>query len=117
MPFIKEDGLENVIVIWDRCFIRVVVHAKLVLVVGTVEGHFDLLHIFRVGVRVVHRSVTRRLSILSFLLVLGEGYLVLLLLVLGLGAELGIETCLVIFLEILGVGVGDGDVVEEPSAT
>ena len=115
--FVEEDGLEDVVFVGDRGFVRVLVHAELMLIVGAVERHLDLVHVFGVGMCVVHRSVPRRLSVLSFLFVLREGDLFFLLLVFGLRAEFRVEACLVILFKVLGVGVGDGDVVKEASAT
>lgn len=115
--FVEEDGLENVIVVGDGCFVCVVVHAELVLVVCTIEGHFDLCHVLGVRMCVVHGSVPRGFSALTFPLVLGEGDLIFLVLTLGFSAELGVEACLEIFFKVLGVGVGDGDVVEEVGTT
>ena len=89
--------------------------AELVLVVGAIEGHLDLLRVLLVAVGVVHGPVARGFAVgLAVLdLVLGEGDLVFLLLVLGLGAQGVREGGLVVVGEVGGVGVGDGDVVEE----
>ena len=111
--FVEEDGLEDVVLVVDGGFVGAVVLPELVLVVGAVEGHFDLLHVFRVGVRVVHGSVTRGFAVLTGLLVFGEGDLVFLLFVLGAGAEVGVEAGFVVGFEVFAVGVGDGDIVEE----
>ena len=86
VAIVEEDGLEDVVVVGDGGFIGVMIHPELVLVVCAVEGHFDLLHVFGVGVRVVHWSETWWFSIWTFAFVLGEGDLVFLLFVLGFGA-------------------------------
>ena len=114
---VEEDGLEDVIVVGDGGFVCVVIHAELVLVVCAVEGHFDFVHVFGVGVRVVHGSVAWWFAIWTFAFVFGEGDLVFLLFVFGFGAEVGVEVGFVVLLEVLGVGVGDGDVVEEFGAS
>ena len=114
---VEEDGLEDVIVIGDGGFIGIVIHAELVLVVCAVEGHFDFVHVFGVGVRVVHGSVAWGFAVWAFAFVLGEGNLVFLLFVFWFGAEVGVEVGFVILLEVLGVGVGNGDVVEEFGAS
>lgn len=115
--FVEEDGLEDVLVVGYGRFVCVMVHAELMLVVGAVERHLYFLHVFWVGVGVVHWSVTTWLAILTLLFVFGEGNLLLLLLVLWFGAEFGVEVGLVVFREVFAVGVGDGDVVEEMGAT
>ena len=48
MGFVEEDGLEDVVVVGDGGFVGVVIQAELVLVVGAVECHFNLLHVFGV---------------------------------------------------------------------
>ena len=58
VAFVKEDGLEDVVVVGDGWFVSVVIHPELVLVVCAVEGHLNLLHVFWVGMRVVHGSIT-----------------------------------------------------------
>ena len=117
VAFVEEDGLEDVVVVGDGGFVGVVIHPELVLVVCAVEGHFDFLHVFGVGVRVVHGSETGWFAIWAFAFVFGEGDLFFLLFVLGFGAEVGVEMGFVVLLEVLGVGVGDGDVVEEFGAS
>lgn len=114
--FVEEDGLEDVLVIGDRSFIGVVVHAKLMLIICAVKGHFDLLHVLWVGVGVIHGSVTWWFTILTFLFILSECDLSFLFFILGFGAEFRVETGFVVFLEVFAVGVGDGDVVEEVGA-
>ena len=86
VAIVEEDGLEDVVVVGDGGFVGVVIHTELVLVICAVESHFDLLHIFGIGVRVVHGSETGWFSIWTFAFVLGEGDLVFLLFVLGFGA-------------------------------
>jgi len=115
--FVEEDGLEDMLVVFDGCFVCAVVLSKLVLVVSAVESHFDLVHIFGVGMRVIHWSIAAGFAILPFLFILGERDLLFLLFVLWFGAEIGVKAGLVVFLEIFTVGVGDGDVVEEAGAT
>lgn len=83
------------------------------LVVCAVEGHFDLVHVFRVGMGVVHGAVAGGFVVRPGLLVLGEGDGVGLLFGFGRGAELVAEAGFVVLLEVVAVGVGDGDVVEE----
>ena len=48
VSFIEEDGLEDVLLVGHGRFVRVMVHAELVLVVSAVKGHFYLCHIFGV---------------------------------------------------------------------
>jgi len=115
--FVEEDGLEDMLVVFDGCFVCAVVLSKLVLVVCAVEGHFDLPHVFGIRVRVVHWSVSAGFAILAFLFVFGKGDLLFLLFILWLGAEVRAEAGLVVFLEIFAVRVGDSDVVEEAGAT
>ena len=114
---VKEDGLEDVVVVGDGGFSGIVIHAELVLVVCAVEGHFNLLHVFGVRMSVVHRSVTWRFPVWTLAFILGEGDLLFLLFVLGFSAQLGVKMGFVVLLEVLGVGVGDGDVVEEFGAS
>lgn len=111
--FVEEDGLEDVLVVGDGGFVGGMVHPELMLVVGTVEGHFDLLHVFGVGVRVVHWSVAGGFAVLAFLLVFGEGDLFFLLLVFGFGAEVGVEVGFIVVGKVFAIRVGDGYVVEE----
>lgn len=111
--FVEENGLEDVLIVFNGGFVCAVVLTELVLVIGAIKRHFDLLHVFGVGVRVIHWSVAAGFAVLAFLLVFGESDLLFLLFVLWLGAELGVEAGFVVFLEVLAVGVGDGDVVEE----
>ena len=113
MSFVEEDGLEDVLIVRDGSFVGGVVHAELMLVVCAVEGHFDFLHVFGVGVGVVHGSVAAGFAVLAFFFVFGKGDLLFLLLVLGFGAEVGVEVGFVILGKVFAVGVGDGDVVEE----
>lgn len=117
MGFVEEDGLKDMLVVFDGCFVCAVVLSELVLVVCAVESHFDLLHIFGVGMRVIHWSVAAGFTTFAFLFILGEGDLLFLLFVLWFGAEVRAEARLVVFLEIFAVGVGDGDVVKEAGAT
>ena len=83
---VEEDGLENVVVVGDGGLIGVVIHPELVLVICAVKGHFDFLHVFGVGVRVVHRSETGWFSTWAFAFVLGKSDLFFLLFVLWFGA-------------------------------
>ena len=89
--------------------------SELVLVVCAIESHLDFLRVFLVAVGVVHGSVPGGFAVgfavLDF--VFGECDLVFLLLVLGLGAEGVGEGGLVIGGEVVRIGVGNGDVVEE----
>ena len=110
---VEEDGLKDVILVGDGGFGGIVVEAELVLVVCAVEGHFDFGHVFGVGVRVVHGSEAWGFAVGAFALVFGEGDLVFLLFVLWFGAQVGVEVGFVVLLEVVGVGVGDCDVVEE----
>ena len=114
---IEEDRLEDVVVVGDGGFGGIVVHAELVLVVCAVEGHFNFGHVFGVGVCVVHGSVAWWFAVWAFAFVFGEGNLVFLLFVFGFGAQVGAELGFVVLLEVFGVGVGDGDVVKEFSAS
>ena len=98
---VEEDGLEDVVVVRDGGFIGIVIHPELVLVVCAVKGHFDFVHVFGVGMRVVHWSVTRWFAIWAFAFVLGEGDLVFLLFVLWFGAEFRVEVGFVVLLEVL----------------
>ena len=117
LAFVEEDRLEDVLLVRDGSFVGGMVHAELMLVVGAVKGHFDLLHVFRVRVRVVHGSVSARLTVLAFFFVFGKGDLLFLLLVLRLGAEVGVEVRFVILRKVFAVRVGDGDVVVEVGST
>ena len=108
---VEEDRLEDVIFVRHGRFGSIVVLTELVLVVGAVEGHFDLLHVFGVGVRVVHWAEACGLAVDAGLFVFGEGDLVLLLLVLGFGAQLGIEVGFVVRIEVVRVRVCDCDIV------
>lgn len=65
---------------------------------------------------VVHWSVSARLATWTLLFVLSKCNLLLLLLVLCLSTEFGIEVGFVVFGKVLAVGVCDGYVVEEASA-
>ena len=85
VAFVKEDGLEDVVVVGDGGFVGVVIHPELVLVVCAVEGHFNFLHVFGVGMRVVHGSETGWVAVRTFAFVLGKGDLFFLLFVLGFG--------------------------------
>lgn len=114
---VEEDGLEDVILVGDRGFGGIVVHAELVLVVCAVEGHFDFRHVFGVRVRVVHGSVAWGFAVWALALVFGKGDLVFLLFVLWFGAEVGVELGFVVLLKVFRVGVGDGDIVKEFGAS
>lgn len=117
MRFVQEDGLEDVVFVRHGRFVgggrggRVL--TELVLVVGAIEGHLDLPHVFFVAVGVVHRSVSARFVLRSWFLVLGECDLLFLLFGLGLGAEFIAVYGLKVLLEVGAVGMGDGDVVKE----
>ena len=117
VAIVKEDGLEDVVVVGDWRFVGVVIHTELVLVVCAVKGHLDLVHVFWVGMRVVHRSVTWRFPIRTLSFILGEGDLLFLLFILRFGAQLGVEMGFVVLLEVFRVGMCDGDVVEELGAS
>lgn len=120
---VEEDRLEDVVLVRLRRFVArcarfapvAGILAELVLVIGAIEGHLDLLRVLLVAVRVVHGPIAGGFAVgLAVLdLVLGEGDLVFLLLVLGLGTEGVGEGGLVVGGEVGGIGVGDGDVVEE----
>ena len=65
---------------------------------------------------VIHRAESGRLVVRSALLIFRELDLILLVLALGLRAQLRIEHGLKILLEVFRVGMRDGDVVIESSA-
>ncbi len=113
---VEEDGLEDVLVVRLGGHGGVVVLPELVLVVCAVEGHFDLLHVRRVRVRVVHGAVAAGLAVLPLSFVFGKGDLRFLRCVLRWGAEGGLEGGFVVAGEVLAVAVGDGDVVVEVGA-
>lgn len=113
---VQKDGLEDMVLVGYGRFVGVVVQPELVLVICAVERHFDFLHVLGVRMRVVHGSVPARLTVLALLLVLGEGDLLLLLLVFGRGAEGGVEMSFVVLGKVLRIRVRDCDVVEEAGA-
>lgn len=83
---VEEDGLEDVVFVGDGGFTGsggaavCGILAELVLVVCAVEGHFDLVHVFRVGMGVVHGAEACGFVVRTRLFVLGEGDCVFLLL-------------------------------------
>ena len=113
---VQENGLEHVLPVRYRRLIGVMVHPELMLIISAVERHFDLHWVFGVGMRVVHWSEARGLAAGTGYLVLGETDLVLLILRLGLCAEVAGEMSGVVFGKVGGVRMGDGDVVEEAGA-
>lgn len=114
---VQENRLEDVVFVWHGGRGGVVVHAELVLVVGAVKGHFNLLRVFGVRVRVVHRAVAPGFAVRATGFVLGESDLVFFILGFGRRAELWVELGFVVALEVFTVRVGDGDVVVEPGPT
>ncbi len=99
-----------------RCFIHIMIHPELMLIISTVERHLNLHRIFGVRVRVIHRPEARGLTTGTRDLVLGETDLVCLVFGFGLCAQIVGEVRGVVFGEVGGVGVSDGDVVEEAGA-
>ena len=117
---VEEDGLEDVVFVGDGRFMgrwrRGRVLAELMLVICAIKGHFDLVHVFRVGMRIIHWSKTSGFVLGTFHFGFRESDLVFLLFGFGRGAEGVGEVGFVVFLEVGGVGVGDCDVVEESGA-
>lgn len=119
--FIQEDRLEDVVFIgdggfvWGRGFLGVL--TELVLVICAVEGHFDFMHVFFVGVGVIHWSIASRFIIWTGGLVFRERDLLFLRFGLGFRAQVGGEAGFVVLLEVVCVRVGDCDVIEEFCAT
>ena len=93
MGFVEENGLEDVLVVRLRRLICVLVFAELMLVVCAVEGHFDLGHVLRVGVRVVHGAVAGGFVVGPRAGIFGEGDLGFLLFRFWGGTEVGVEGC------------------------
>ena len=116
IALIQENALENMILVRYGGFVRIMIQSELMLVVGAVERHLDLVRILGVGVRVVHGPIPRGLIVRSRPLVLGERDLVFLLLGLRLRAQLRVKARLEIFLEVVAIRVSDSDVVEEACA-
>jgi len=114
---IQEYRLEDMILVGYRRLIRTVVNSKLMLIVRNIKCHLNLVHVFRVGMRIVHRTESRGFVTRSRSLVLGKSYHVLLLLRLRFSAKLGVKMRFEILLEVLAVGVGDSDIVEECCTT
>jgi len=75
---VEEDGLKDVIFVWDRTDAGGAVFPKLVLVVGAVEGHLDFLGIRAVGLGVVHGPKAGWLAVRTWQLPFGEGDLLFL---------------------------------------
>lgn len=99
-----------------RRLICIMIHAELVLVVSAIERHLNLLRIFGVRVRIVHRSEARGFATRTRDFVLGEADLVFLVFGLGLCAQIVGEVSGVVSGEISGIRVGDGDIVKETGA-
>lgn len=112
--FVQENRLEDVVFVRHRGRRGVVVHAELVLVVGAIEGHFNLLRIFGVRMRVIHGAEAAGFAIWTAGFVLGESDLAFFILGFGRRAELRVELGFVVALEVFTVRVGDGDIVIEP---
>lgn len=110
---VEENGLENMSLEWDRGYVGVVIHAELMLIVGAVERHLNLLRVLSVGMREVHWSVPARFAVLADSLVSRKFDLPFLILGLGLCTKSRFEAGFVICFKVFGVRVGDGDVVEE----
>lgn len=114
---VQKNRLENMPVIRDWGLVGFMVHAELMLIVGAVECHFNLLRVFRVGMRVVHGPKTARFAVLALGLVFGEFDLLFLILGFRFRTQVWLEARFVILLKIFGIRVGDGDVVKEPRPT
>ena len=85
---VQENTLENMLFVRHRCFIGVVVHAELMLVIAAIERHFDFPGVLGVGVRVVHWAEARGLAAGAVLLILSEADLVFLLFGLGFRTQI-----------------------------
>ena len=116
LRLVQKDALENVSLVLHRRLVCAVVLPELMLVICAIKGHFDLLRIRGVRVRVVHWSEAARFAVRARGFVFGKGDLGLLGVVLGRGAERGVEAGFVDGGEVVAVGVGDGDVVVEAGA-
>ena len=116
VALVQENALENMILVRYGRFVRIMIQSELMLVVGAIERHLNLVRVLGVGVRVVHRPVPGGLVIRSRPLVLGERDLLFLLLGLRFRAQFRVEARLEILLEVVAVRVGNGDIVEEACA-
>ena len=103
VALIQENALKDMILVWYGRFIRIVIQSELMLVVGAIERHLDLVRVLGVGVRVVHRPIPGRLVIRSLSLVFRERDLLFLLLGLRFRAQLGVEARLEVLLEVVAV--------------
>ena len=116
LRLIQKDALKNMSLVLHRRFVRAMVLPKLMLIVGAIKRHFDLLRIRGIRVRVVHGSEPGRLAVRARGFVFGKGDLGFLGVVFGARAESGVEAGFVDGGEVVAVGVGDGDVVVEAGA-
>lgn len=117
---IKKNRLEDVILIRDRRGFVVPIArfgAKLVLVIGAVECHFDFGWVFRVGMGVVHGSKAAWFAVVAAGFGFGEFDHFLLRFGFGVCAEIVFEAGFVVLFEVFAVRVGDGDVVVESGAS
>ena len=116
LRLIQKDALKDMPIIRQRRLAIRTALPELMLVVRAIKGHLDLLRIGRVRVGVVHGAEPAGLAAGAARLVFGERDLGPLGVVLGLGAQRGLEAGFVHGGKVLAVGVGDGDVVVEAGA-
>ncbi len=117
VTFVEKDALKDMTVVWNRSSLGIMIHPKLMLVVGTIERHLNLLWVLCVWLRIIHGSITARLVICSPLLALGKSNLVCLRFRAWLCTQGSFELSFIVLLEVLAIGMRDCYIIIELCAS